>query len=59
VETADRIIVMEAGHIVEDGVHSELLTARGPYAQLYHAQLVAQVRATSTAATARPGTPAG
>ncbi len=58
VETADRIIVMEAGRIVEDGVHGALLATRGPYAQLYHAQLVAQARTTSTAATAPPGTDA-
>jgi ATP-binding cassette subfamily B protein len=56
VETADRILVMEAGRIVEDGFHGVLLAARGPYAHLYHAQLVAQARAPSTGATARPGT---
>lgn len=52
VETADRIIVMEDGRIVEDGAHVELLAKRGPYAQLYHAQLLAQ----DLAATAHPGT---
>jgi hypothetical protein len=46
---------MEDGRIVEDGVHAALLAKRGPYAQLYHAQLLAQ----DLAATARPGTDAG
>ena len=58
VETADRILVMEAGRIVEDGVHGVLLATHGPYAQLYHAQLVAQARTSSTAATTHPGTDA-
>ena len=35
--TADRILVMEAGRIIEDGTHAELLTAGGRYAQLFEA----------------------
>jgi ATP-binding cassette, subfamily B, bacterial len=35
---ADRIYVMQSGHIVESGSHTELLTLRGLYAELYHLQ---------------------
>ena len=34
---ADRIVVMHAGRIVEDGTHGELISAKGRYAQLYEA----------------------
>lgn len=36
VEKADRILVMEAGRIVEQGSHAELLKRSGRYAQLYN-----------------------
>ena len=38
VENADRIIVLDAGRIVESGTHAELLAAGGHYAALYRMQ---------------------
>jgi ATP-binding cassette subfamily B protein len=35
---ADLILVINRGHIVEQGTHSQLLTANGLYAHLYHTQ---------------------
>lgn len=42
VESADRIIVLDQGRIVESGTHAELLAAGGIYADLYEMQFSAQ-----------------
>ena len=36
VKSADRIIVMETGKIIEEGSHAALLAAGGHYAELYN-----------------------
>jgi ATP-binding cassette subfamily B multidrug efflux pump len=41
IRDADVILVMEAGRIVEQGNHEELLAARGAYFTLYNAQFAA------------------
>jgi ATP-binding cassette subfamily B protein/subfamily B ATP-binding cassette protein MsbA len=38
--SADLIVVLEDGHIVEQGSHSELLAKRGPYFRLYSMRFV-------------------
>lgn len=38
IEKADEILVVEDGHIIERGHHSELLAKEGAYAQLYRMQ---------------------
>jgi len=38
IESADQILVMEEGRIIERGTHSELLAANGRYRQLYDKQ---------------------
>jgi ATP-binding cassette, subfamily B, multidrug efflux pump len=43
IRDADLILVMEAGAIVEQGTHDELLAADGAYAALYNSQFAAAV----------------
>ncbi|SDE51843.1 ABC-type multidrug transport system, ATPase and permease component [Pricia antarctica] len=42
IKKADRIIVMDAGKIVETGTHKELLKQGGYYSNLYEAQFLAE-----------------
>ena len=42
IKKADKIIVMDAGKIVETGTHRELLKAGGYYRNLYEAQFLAE-----------------
>ena len=38
IRSANRIIVVDGNHILEEGSHEELLARGGEYAQLYNAQ---------------------
>ncbi|MGP3955823.1 hypothetical protein ACTWPT_07480 [Nonomuraea sp. 3N208] len=46
VHMADHIVVIDDGRIVEQGSHTDLLTAGGSYARLYTAQANAYARRT-------------
>lgn len=35
---ADRVVVLDRGHVVEEGKHNDLLSAEGTYARLYRGQ---------------------
>lgn len=50
VQMAHRIVVVEAGRIIEDGTHNSLLSLEGRYAQMFHAQADAYTDATAVAA---------
>ncbi len=47
-ENADRVLVFDAGHLVEDGTHAQLVAADGVYARL-HASWIAQASLASHA----------
>jgi ATP-binding cassette subfamily B protein len=38
VRMADRILVLDDGHILEDGSHEQLLASEGRYAELFNLQ---------------------
>mgnify|MGYP000406851484 CR=1 FL=1 len=42
IKKADKILVMDAGKIVESGTHKELLKKGGYYSSLYEAQFLAE-----------------
>ena len=42
IQSADCILVMNAGHIIEQGTHAQLLAKQGFYARLYKSQFAAE-----------------
>ncbi|HEX6606213.1 MAG TPA: ABC transporter ATP-binding protein, partial [Chloroflexia bacterium] len=42
VKAADQIIVLDDGHVIEQGRHQELVARRGVYAQMYRRELLSQ-----------------
>ena len=38
VKNCDKVFMLEKGHLIEEGTHSELIAANGSYAQMYKKQ---------------------
>ena len=55
IRDADTILVMDAGRIVEQGSHHELLAAQGAYFTLYHAQFAGALVDEEPVSAASPG----
>jgi ATP-binding cassette subfamily B protein len=51
IRDADLILVMDAGAIVEQGTHAELIERDGAYASLYNAQFAAPTDSSETVST--------
>ena len=48
---ADQILVVDDGRVVERGTHSELVAARGLYADLYRTQFATEAELAAAAPT--------
>ncbi len=45
IESADQVVVLDQGEVVEIGTHSDLMARGGAYAMLYKSELVPRNRA--------------
>ena len=58
IKNADEILVMQAGKIVEQGSHEQLISQEGLYRQIYDLELRDQEDALKSPTSAGPGVPA-